>query len=62
MTTLRKAKETFEKAQTVALEQDNDATELMAIGMAELAEALRRELAAITSKVEEVERLVRRLD
>lgn len=60
--TLRKAKETFEKAQTVALEQGNDATELMAIGMAELAEALRRELSNISSKLEDLERRVRRLD
>lgn len=58
---LKDAKETFEKAQAVALELNDELGELMAIGMMELTTALQIELRRINSNLDDVESRVKRL-
>lgn len=58
---LKDAKETFEKAQVVALELNDELGELMAIGMMELTTALQIELRRINSNLDDVESRVKRL-
>lgn len=60
--TLKSAKETFDKAQEVALEAGDDHGELIAIGLSKLTDALTKELRKITSQLDDLERRVKRLD
>ena len=60
--TLKAAKERFLQAQDIALENNNAFGEVLALGLAELTGALQTELRKITSKLDDVERRVKRLD
>lgn len=60
--TLKAAKETFEKAQELALNNNDELGELMAIGMLELTTSLAADLRKIISKLDDLERRVKRLD
>lgn len=60
--TLKHAKDTFAKAQELALQNNDDLGELMAIGMMELTTALQIELRKITQGLSDLERRVKRLD
>ena len=59
--TLKSAKQTFEKAQEIALSNNDELGELMAIGMLELTTALNSDLRKIISKLDDLERRVKRL-
>jgi hypothetical protein len=60
--TLKHAKDTFAKAQEVALQNNDSLGELMAVGMLELSTALQLELKKITQHLADLERRVKRLD
>lgn len=59
MSTLLKARDFFTQAQAVALKEDNDFNELIAIGLQELASALDLELRQIQQRQDETNRLIR---
>jgi hypothetical protein len=60
--TLKHAKDTFAKAQEVALQNDDSLGELMAVGMMELTTAVQTELRSIKQLLCDLERRVKRLD
>ena len=60
--TLKHAKDTFAKAQEVALQNDDALGELMAVGMMELTTAVQTELRNIKQLLSDLERRVKRLD
>ena len=60
--TLKHAKDTFAKAQEVALQNNDSLGELMAVGMLELSTAVQTELRNIKQLLADLERRVKRLD
>ena len=60
--TLKHAKDTFAKAQEVALQNDDSLGELMAVGMMELTTAVQTEFRNIKQLPSDLERRVKRLD
>lgn len=60
--TLKAAKEAFAKAQEIALHNTDEMGELMAIGMLELTNALQVDMRNLISKLDDLERRVKRLD
>ena len=60
--TLKAAKEAFEQAQEIALHNTDELGELMATGMLELTNALQVDMRKLISKLDDLERRVKRLD
>lgn len=59
--TFKKARDIFEKVQTIALEQNDEPTEGLAAGLIELTKAMATELKSLENKISSLEQQVRRL-